>query len=377
MTIGKITAHSVEVSWSNLAPLKPPTRAITLHSNNSASLPPLPSSRSHNSQPPKPVIYYLSRAEGDDPEYEKVYEGTYMKTVVDNLKPQTTYRFKLRVYLPDKDAFSKDFSEAVATTSDESHLGKITLHLFHAVQDDDSTRAEQILKEYGKDVNVESRDKYGKTLLMMACQSGSRSLVWTLLRYGALTTSTTRSNKTPLSIAVSNANLNAIESILEYDTHCIDIPDQGGSTPLMWAVENGSHKNGPAIVSALLRAGADPLKEDMNGYTALERLCITCGNLKCARLLFDHGARVVGKVERKRPMTTLMLAALNGHKDICRELVEKWHVDIRAQTDHGQTARSMAEGNGHMAVVEYLDKRLKRDDERKQALLTDSKQETD
>ena len=62
-------------------------------------------------------------------------------------------------------------------------------------------------------------------------------------------------------------------------------------------------------------------------------------------------------MDKKHNMTTLMLAALNGHKELVVELVEKWHGDINAETAYGQTAKMMAENNNHEAIVKYFEKR--------------------
>jgi hypothetical protein len=61
--------------------------------------------------------FQLLKSEGRDPDYNVVYEGEDMRTVVDGLKPQTLYKFKLRVWNPSLHSFSKDYTEVSATTS--------------------------------------------------------------------------------------------------------------------------------------------------------------------------------------------------------------------------------------------------------------------
>ncbi|KAJ3058388.1 Ankyrin repeat A protein 2, partial [Podochytrium sp. JEL0797] len=198
-----------------------------------------------------------------------------------------------------------------------------------------------------------------------AALKGSGEMVTQILSYGALQTTTTQSKKTPLSLAVTYSNLPAVESLLKDPQHptALNFPDQGGSTPLMWAVEHANFKHGLEIVRLLLDAGVDIAAEDLNGLAALERLCATGGNAKCARMLLEHGAKLVNRIEPpKRRVTTLMMAALNGHKELCFELIEAWGADVWAKTEFGQTAKMMADGAGHLDLGLQLEKRMIKED---------------
>ena len=179
---------------------------------------------------------------------------------------------------------------------------------------------------------------------------------------GASTTATTRSGKTALSIAVTYGSLKAAEAILQHDPEQAKIPDLGGSTPLMWACENaGSNvRTGVQLVELLLKQGVDVNQEDPRGQTAFDRLLQTAnGNAKVAQLLLMAGARIIHQVDKKRPMTSLMVAALNGHKEIVKELLDKCNVDATVKTEHGTTARDFADTNGHTAIVDTIDERIK------------------
>ena len=133
----------------------------------------------------------------------------------------------------------------------------------------------------------------------------------------------------------------------------------------MWACENANETpQGVEIVACLLRWGADPSREDSHSLTALERLCMTSGNPRCAHMMLERGAKLIVKCDRKRTMTTLMLAALNGKKDLCIELIERWHADVWAKTEYGQTALMMAQGNSHFGVIEVLEKRMRKEEDR-------------
>ena len=102
---------------------------------------------------------------------------------------------------------------------DENNSDKTLLQLFRYVADDNCEAVESILEENWRDINIESRDKSGKTLLMVcifnhhfkrttsnnfyyitkvACQKGSAHLISILIRYKAILTSKTISHKSPL-----------------------------------------------------------------------------------------------------------------------------------------------------------------------------------
>ncbi|KAI8616044.1 ankyrin repeat-containing domain protein [Chytriomyces sp. MP71] len=314
--------------------------------------------------PPHGTPVQIVRGEANDPDFVRVYEGADDYVVVDGLKPETVYRFKMRIWDPESNEFSSKYVETAGQTTDESKILKIQLRLYRAVTENDVGAFRELMDEYRPEINVEMRDKNGKTLLMLAALKGTGAMVEAILSYGANQTTSTQSKKTPLSLAVSYSNLPVVEALLkDKDIQlAINLPDQGGSTPLMWAVEHANFKNGLEVVNALIDAGADVTREDSNGLTALERICNSGGNAKAARMLLENGAQIVNKHDGKKKVTTLMMAALNGYKDLCLELIDKWNADVFAKTEYGQTAKMMAEGSGHAELALLLEKRMIKED---------------
>ncbi|KAJ3287285.1 Ankyrin repeat A protein 2 [Rhizoclosmatium sp. JEL0117] len=312
--------------------------------------------------PPHGTPIQIVKAEGTDPQFSRAYEGTEDYFVVENLKPETLYRFKLRIWDKNIQDYGSEYVEVSTTTTDESKLIKIQLKLYRAVAENNVEVFKELMEENRSEINVEMRDKNGKTMLMQAALKGSAEMVAAILEYGALQTTTTQSKKTPLSLAVTYSNLPAVTALLK-DPHAINIADQGGSTPLMWAVEHANFKNGLEIVRLLLDSGADISAEDVNGLSAMDRLCASCGNAKCARMLLEHGAKIVNRIDPpKKKVTTLMMAALNGHKELCYELIDNWSADVWAKTEFGQTAKMMAEGAGHVDLGLLLEKKMIKED---------------
>ncbi|KNC97363.1 uncharacterized protein SPPG_07290 [Spizellomyces punctatus DAOM BR117] len=285
--------------------------------------------------------YQLSRGEEADPELLVVYEGSDTNVEIHDLKPETRYRIKLRVReSPELGGdWSKEYAEIEGRTTDETLSARLTNQLFRAVGNNDAEAIRRITSDHGKEVSLEMRDRFGKTMLMNACQSASRGVVEALLKAGASDTATTRSGKTPLSLAATYGNLRAVEALLDRSTETLDSQDLGGSTPLMWAAENATskHPHGVAIVELLLDKGASVNIEDARQQTALDRLCATSGSISAARAMLEKGARIITEVDKHNNvhMTTLMSAALNGHRDLCVELMDRWGVDPRARTEFG------------------------------------------
>ncbi|KAI8828134.1 ankyrin repeat-containing domain protein [Chytriomyces cf. hyalinus JEL632] len=345
----KATARTATLAWAFEADSTPtPTTTTT-------------GTQQQQQQPGSCPVVQIVKAEGDDPQFTRVYEGSDDTYLVENLKPETLYRFKIRVWDNDEQDFSKTFSETAVWTTDESKIIKVQLRLYRAVTENDVDAFHQLMDDNRTEINIEMRDKNGKTMLMIAALKGTGPMVEAILSYGANQKTTTQSKKTPLSLAVSYSNLPAVLALIK-EPDAINYPDQGGSTPLMWAVEHANFKNGLEIVSALISAGANVDQEDSNGLTALERLCGSGGNAKAARMLLENGAKIVNRVEGKKKLTTVMMAALNGYKDLCVELIDHWGADLSAKTDFGQTAKMMAEGSGHSDLALILEKKTLKDE---------------
>ncbi|KAJ3117692.1 hypothetical protein HK098_006135 [Nowakowskiella sp. JEL0407] len=336
------------------------------------------------------IIYQLMKTEVSDPSFEIIYEGISREFRLDGLTPSTKYRFRLRLkpffdpllnqpqnqthLQPSKKPamdlplveydWSRQYAQIEVCTTDETLINKALNQLVRYVQDPavQPSLVAAILAQYGREINMETRDKYGKTLLMIACQSGNPDVISLLIEYGASMSATTQSGKTPLSLAVSFGNLKAVEILLKHGAP-IDQPDQGGSTPLMWAVDNVSSKNGLAILCALLQSGASVQTEDTGGQSPLERLCVTSGNVAAFKLLVSHGAKIITVPDKKKhPKTTLMTAAIYGHKDLIKELLDVYDVDVSPRTEFGYNAEHFAAAGGFVSIVDMLQKKWKASD---------------
>ncbi|KAJ3370309.1 hypothetical protein HDU91_006309 [Kappamyces sp. JEL0680] len=263
------------------------------------------------------------------------YQGPLFKTCAENLKPQTKYKICLKVKT--SDGSFRQIDECELITTDESALQKAIYNLIRAITESEVLKVSSILKEYGRQINNETRDRQGRTLLMIACQHGDLDITNQLLDRGADPNATTLAGKTPLSIAISYGHLPIVRAIGSKSTSAIDSVDLNGTTMLMHAAEAcivAQRKGfGLGIILYCLENGLRINEEDNKGHTALERLCMTNGSVDGARVLLERGARLISEPNKKHPMTTLMIAALNGHSEICKELMERYGMDPRTKTE--------------------------------------------
>ena len=134
---------------------------------------------------------------------------------------------------------------------------------------------------------LNEQDVFGRTLLMMAAQSGNMALSLRLLQAGA---SCEGLSEDQVSGLLHHACREGDESIVEgliADGCNVNSVGAGGCTPLMAAARYGHE--GAALV--LLRAGANVHVKDSNGQTALHWACER-GKGKLVQALIDRGTGV-------------------------------------------------------------------------------------
>lgn len=159
------------------------------------------------------------------------------------------------------------------------------------------------------------------TCLHTATKYGNTDIVGTLLRNGAKLNAVDTDNRTPLMLATRNEDENIIRKLLEprqeHENNHLEIKDDDGNTPLMWAVTNEF----AAGVDLFIRAGAD-----------------------CNTRSSTHA-------------TPIIAASSMGNREIVSVLLRpenRTELDIDAQDDEGQTALHHAIRENHPAVVKLL-----------------------
>jgi ankyrin repeat protein len=132
-------------------------------------------------------------------------------------------------------------------------------------------------------IDVDLKDKYGRTPLSWAAANGHKAIIKLLLPKGNARTEDTV-GRTPLSFAAKNGHDAVAMALLRHDSIDPDQEDHYGSTPLSIAVRNSRIK----IVNMLLATGQVSFhSQDRFGRT-LWYWARRCGNIEIQQVLLDY-----------------------------------------------------------------------------------------
>lgn len=131
------------------------------------------------------------------------------------------------------------------------------------------------------DLNTPSQhqvpDFDGWTPLHWACAGGHVSAAKMLIENGASLDTLTATHSAAIHLACREGHLEIIKLLLQHDPTCLNKPDSGGQTPILWAASRGHAK----VVQFLMSQGADVnlqsgrglANQNYSGYTALHWAC--------------------------------------------------------------------------------------------------------
>ncbi|XP_046750468.1 ankyrin repeat domain-containing protein 35 [Diprion similis] len=242
----------------------------------------------------------------------------------------------------------------------------------------------QSLLDYG--ANHNAKDEDGRQPILWAASAGSVDALLALARAGgsAAAGASDKDGLTALHCAASRGHAGCVEALVNLCGSQPDHVDDNGCSALHYAATLG-HADATAL---LLRLGADPNRQDRKGRTPA--LCAAAkGQLETLKLLAQHGgslyARTVrgsgvahesaasGRVElikwlaKKRPgildvathdgRTPLHVAALHGHVDACKVLLDNGaRVNAILRTSKGgqMTALDAALYRGHRDCAKLI-----------------------
>lgn len=143
----------------------------------------------------------------------------------------------------------------------------------------------RVLLKAGADINATGANNI--TALTEATLFGRREIVRFLLDNGASVKGGAAMQKMPvLGMAAIRGDLAIARMLVEAGAE-VNVADAHGSTPLMWAA--AADRVNPALVSYLLKAGADPMARNNGGESALD-WALRRGETSVAKILRKAGA---------------------------------------------------------------------------------------
>ena len=184
----------------------------------------------------------------------------------------------------------------------------------------------RVLIDAGAD--VAARNRYSVTPLVLACERGHAPLVEALLDAGADPNTMLPEGETVLMTAARTGNVDILRLLLAAGADIDARESWRGQTALHWAAGD----NHPAAVHTLIELGANVSERSDRGWSPL-LFAARAGNADAVRALLEAGADVnetiqlaegVEESQRARTAGTgaLVLAIMNGHFSLARELVE-------------------------------------------------------
>jgi ankyrin repeat protein len=169
--------------------------------------------------------------------------------------------------------------------------------------------------------NVSARNRYGVTALYLAARGGDAATTRRLLAAGMDADTALPGGETALMTAARSGHTDVVGVLLTGSNAVDELADLAGGNPQV-AERSGYASEGP-------------------GYGNTERRPVH-------RNRADVNAR-----EQRYGDTALMWAAVAGHVDVVRLLIEAG-ADVRMVDDEGVTALHLARANGHTEVAAAL-----------------------
>ncbi|XP_036887868.1 ankyrin repeat domain-containing protein 29 isoform X3 [Sturnira hondurensis] len=163
-------------------------------------------------------------------------------------------------------------------------------------------------------VDVDCRDSYGTTLLMVASYAGHIDCVRELVLQGADINLQRESGTTALFFAAQQGHNDVVRFLFEFGAST-EFRTKDGGTALLAASQYGHRQ----VVDTLLKHGANIHDQLCDGATALF-LAAQGGYLDVTRLLLSSGAKV--NQPRQDGTTALLKAANQGYNDVIEELLK-------------------------------------------------------
>jgi ankyrin repeat protein len=166
------------------------------------------------------------------------------------------------ISVQDPDAMAAAFADGASANAAQPGVNHTVLMVASIIGDNNQVRA-----LIARGASIHARDRRGKTALAHAAYYGRLEVMDELISRGANVHERDDIGLTPLAHAALMGQQAAIELLLRHGAE-LDSADNDGSTPLMLAAEEPLVS--AEVITFLLRAGADPRRQDLAGRRAYD-----------------------------------------------------------------------------------------------------------
>ncbi len=222
------------------------------------------------------------------------------------------------------------------------------LNLFEIIENSDNNQLEIYLRKETEKININAKDLFGNTPLHLAASKDNLEAIKILIKYGAnIDEIDDYIGISILFTAVYNNNFEMVKYLIENNAN-INLRDYEGRTPLISIAENGKSSCDyfKIIEYLILNEKIDVNIQANLGRTAIMYFILS-NNIEAVKLLIERND-INLELKDNRGYTPLIYASKFGRLDIIKLLVEK-NVNLNAQDNEGKTAliHSVQNRNAH------------------------------
>ncbi|XP_071085923.1 serine/threonine-protein phosphatase 6 regulatory ankyrin repeat subunit B-like [Haliotis cracherodii] len=194
--------------------------------------------------------------------------------------------------------------------------------------------------------DINSRGRWGRTLVMVAAEKGNRPVLDFLVNEGGDLSLMDDENDNILHVACIGGNVEMVKHLLQMNISNINSKGKYGRTPVMLAAEFG-HKE---LFYFLVCKGSDLLLVDDNRDTILHIAC--GGNVKMVKCLLSLDVIDINS-RGSHGNTPVMTAASRGNRGVFELLVKK-QADLSLLNEDNNSILHVACITGNVSIVNFL-----------------------
>ena len=223
--------------------------------------------------------------------------------------------------------------------------------VFNAISNGDLETTKYLIEENNIDIN--SKDENGKTLLMKACCNTNLDLVKYLVENKADLTIKDNKNYNALMYAVEKSTLDIVRYLFEEsDTINIEQLSKDQMGLLSLAIKNNDFR----ILRYLVESQNFDITISNDKGQTLALLAAGYGKLDSVKYLIDKNANITAKDNNGNNI--LMYAASSGNLSLVKYIVNASVVDINETNNDNKTAKDIAIAHNQTEIAKFLDQKV-------------------